>query len=357
MSWITRLSPRGRTLLVGVVVSAALIAVGAAVPIPYVAVGPGVTFNVLGEVDGEPVISFTGEDIPASVDEPTSGHLNMTTISVTDHMTLFAALGLWATGERALVPREDFFPPNRTVEQVNEQNAQLFRESQSQAEIAALRYLNYPEVVYAGTIVEESPSYGILEPQDQILAVDGTKVTDRASLLDAMDGMTPGQVVTVTVDRDGEMMDLKVTLGENPERPGVGILGIPAPDRPTAPFTPTISLANIGGPSAGLLFTLGLIDKLTPGELTGGKFIGGTGEIRVPEDPTKPAEVGAIGGILLKMISARDAGATVFLVPEANCQEAVTRIPEGLTLAKVATLDAAMAAVETVAKGGTPVGC
>ena len=91
--------------------------------------------------------------------------------------------------------------------------------------------------------------------------------------------------------------------------------------------------------------------------MTGGKFIGGTGEIRVPEDPTKPAEVGAIGGILLKMISARDAGATVFLVPEANCQEAVTRIPEGLTLAKVATLDAAMAAVETVAKGGTPVGC
>ncbi len=358
MSWITGLSLRGRTVLVGSVLSAALIAVGAAVPIPYVAVGPGVTYNTLGSVNGTEVISFSGEGIPASVDESyPDSHLNMTTISIKDHMTLFAALGLWATGNYSVVPREEFFPPNQTVQQVNEANAQMFRDSQSDAEIAALRYLNYPSVVYAGDIPAGSPSAGVLQPQDQITAIDQTKVTDSASLVAALGSTVPGQVVTVSIVRDGKPMDVKVTLGERPDKNGRGYLGIVPTDRPVAPFTITISLADIGGPSAGLMFTLGIIDKLSPGDLPDGRFVAGTGEIDLQPNPADSPKVGPIGGILMKMISARDAGASVFLVPEPNCQEAVTRIPAGLQLVKVGTLDEAMTALKTLAAGGTPPGC
>ena len=130
----------------------------------------------------------------------------MTTISVTDNMPLFGALGMWATGRYALAPREDYFPPDKTVEEVNEQDAQAFRDSQSAAEIAALRYLGLP----GGGLRRrrsrtDSPSAGVLEPQDQIVEVDGTPVTDFAVAAGrARRHDRPGQVVAVTVLRDGE---------------------------------------------------------------------------------------------------------------------------------------------------------
>jgi PDZ domain-containing protein len=357
MSWLRRMSVRGRTVLVGSVVSIALVAVASAVPIPYVAVGPGVTFNVLGSVNGTEVITFTGEDIPASVNEPTSGNLNMTTISIKDHMTLFAALGLWATGTFSIAPREDFFPPGQTVQQVNETNAKLFADSQSAAEIAALRYLDYPAVTYVGDIEEDSPAFGVLEPQDQFVSVDDKPITTLPTLIAALAGTKPGQVVKVTVKRDDKELDEKITVADNPNNPGHGFLGIRPVERPSAPFTPHIALQNIGGPSAGLMFTLGLIDKLTPGELTGGKFIAGTGEIQPGATESEASTVGAIGGIQLKMIGARNAGASWFLVPAPNCQEAAARIPSGLQLAKVANLNDAMDAVKKISAGQTPAGC
>ncbi|GGM07876.1 YlbL family protein [Nakamurella endophytica] len=360
MSVVTRLSIRARAMVVGGVASLALLAVGAFVPIPYVALGPGVTYNTLSAVGGTEVITFSGSGVPASVSEDKGpGHLNMTTISVYDHQTLFQAIGLWADGDYSLVPREEIFPPDKTVEQVNRENAQQFSDSQSNAEIAALRYLKYPNVVYVGTIPESSPSAGVLQPQDQITAVDGTAVTDYASLRAVLARTRPGQVATVTVDRGGKRVDARVTLADAaktgaPAGSTQGFLGIGAVERPKAPFTIKISLANIGGPSAGLMFTLGVIDKLTPGDLTGGRFIAGTGTMEIDDDK---GTVGAIGGILMKEIAARDAGATVFLVPADNCAEALTRVPDGLQLVKVATLSDAMAALKTLAGGGTPPGC
>ncbi|MTD13200.1 PDZ domain-containing protein [Nakamurella sp. YIM 132087] len=358
MNWFLSRSLRARTLIVGSVLGAALIAVGFTVPLPYVALGPGVTYNTLDDVDGTEVIGFSGDDIPASVQENSAtGHLNMTTISIYDHQTLFSALGLWAQGDFSLVPREEVYPPDKTVEQVNQENAALFSDSQSSAEIAALRYLKYPNVVYVGTIPDDSPSAKVLEPQDQITAIDGTAVSDFASLRTALADTTPGQTVTVTVLRDGAEQDEKVVLqaAADPATSGSqGFLGIGAVERPKAPFSISISLANIGGPSAGLMFTLGIIDKLTPGDLTSGHFIAGTGTMEVDDDK---GTVGAIGGILMKQVAARDAGATIFLVPEANCAEALTRVPDGLQLVKVATLDDAMNALKTIADGGTPPGC
>lgn len=363
MSWYSRLTLRGRTVVVGAALTTVLVVVGVAVPVPYVAVGPGVTFDTLGSIDGTPVIAFSGDGVPAAANdpEPANGRLNMTTISVTDGIRLFQALGLWATGEYALAPREDYYPPDKTVDQVRAEDAQAFRDSQSSAEIAALNHLGYPQVVYVGTINGDSPSAGVLEPQDQITAIDRTPVTDLASLSAALNGTVPGQVVDVTVARDGQDVDRKVTLGAVPAAsagstadtgdPGRGYLGVSAVQRPKAPFTITISLEKIGGPSAGLMFTLGIIDRLGGQDLTGGTFVAGTGTM------ANDGTVGPIGGVLLKLITARDAGATVFLVPDQNCAEARTQVPDGLQLVRVATLDDALSALATLRAGGTPPGC
>ena len=353
MSWFTRLSMRGRTMVVGGAASAVLLTAAVAIPIPYVAVSPGLTYDVLGTVEGTQVISFTGDSVPAGADrtDTGAGHLNMTTISINDGITLFEGLGLWASGRFALAPREDYFPPDQTVEQVEAQNAQAFKDSQSAAEIAALRYLKYPNVVYVGNIPDGSPSSGILQPQDRIVELDGTPITDFASLQAALAGTSPGQTVSVTVDRGGQNVTEKVTLGSNPAVGSQGVLGVGALERPVAPFDITISLERIGGPSAGLMFALGIIDRLSDQDLTGGRFIAGTGTIDAD------GNVGPIGGVLLKMITAREAGATVFLVPADNCAEALTQVPDGLQLVKVATLQDATTALQTLRDGGTPPGC
>ncbi len=354
MSSFSSMSLRARTLIVGSAISVALIGVGAAVPVPYVALGPGVTYNTLSSVDGTQVIAFSG-DAPASVKQSDgSGHLNMTTVSVYDQLPLFEALGMWVSGQYALVPRAEVYPPDKTVQQVDQQNSQDFQDSQSAAEIAALRYLKYPNVVYVGTIADTSPSHDLLQPQDQITAIDGTAVTNFVSLQAALKNTSPEQVAAVTVLRGTKRIDAKVKLMANASVGKQGFLGIGAVERPKAPFTISISLANIGGPSAGLMFTLGILDKLTAGGLTAGRYIAGTGTMEVDDEK---GTVGAIGGILLKMIAAKAAGASVFLVPAANCPEALTRIPSGLELAKVSTLDDAVKALKTLAAGGTPPSC
>jgi PDZ domain-containing protein len=360
MSWFKALTVRGKALLVGLLLTTVLVTLGATVKIPYVALGPGSTINTLGTYDGTPIFTFSGTGIPAAADEPepAASHLNMTTVSVTDGMTLFGALGLWATGNFTLVPREEQFPPNQTVEQVQAKNAKDFQESQSASEVAALRYLDYPEVVYVGTIPEGSPSAEVLDPQDRIVALDGAPVTDFDSLRALLQATVPGQVVTVTVERAGgenatSRVDASVTLAANAESGPQGFLGIGAVQRPVATFTVANALADsgIGGPSAGLMFTLGLIDRLTAGDLADGRFIAGTGTI--DENGT----VGPIGGIVLKLIAARDAGATVFLVPAQNCPEALTRVPDGLTLVKVTTLTDAMSTLDALENERPTTGC
>ena len=235
-----------------------------------------------------------------------------------------------------------------------QQNTKDFADSQTAAEIAALRYLRYPNVVYVGTIAQGSPSYNVLQPQDQITAVDSSPVTDFPSLKASLKNTLPGQVVVVRVLRAQQPVDVKVKLMANAAAGQQGFLGIGAAERPKAPFTISISLAHIGGPSAGLMFTLGILDKLTPGGLTAGRFIAGTGTMEINDNK---GTVGPIGGILLKMIAARDAGASAFLVPADNCPEALTRVPGGLRLARVSTLDDAVKAVRTLAAGGTPPSC
>ena len=122
-------------------------------------------------------------------------------------------------------------------------------------------------------------------------------------------------------------------------------------DAPWAPFTVDFNLANIGGPSAGLMFSLAVVDKLTTGDLNDGKFVAGTGTI------TGDGKVGPIGGITHKMLAAREAGATIFLVPADNCEEAKTAHDDGLELVRVENLDDAVAALKTLSAGGERPAC
>jgi Lon-like protease len=319
---------------------------GGLAPVPYVALRPGPTFNTLGEVAGKTVV-----DIKGTQTYPTSGHLNLTTVSVIDNVTMYGALSLWISGRSALIPRDEVFPPGLSEQQVEKQNQQLFQDSESKAETAALRYLGYPAKVVVDQVVIGGAANGVLTAGDRLLAINGRETRIAQQVVEMLAGSRPGQVVQVRFQRlEAAPREAAITLGTG-DQPSRGYLGIGVADQPDVDFDITISLADVGGPSAGLMFALAIVDKLTPGALAGGFFVAGTGAIETG------GEVGAIGGIPLKMIRARESGASVFLVPSDNCAEAVQRAPGGLRLVRVATLTEAVRALDALRAGQQPPGC
>jgi PDZ domain-containing protein len=320
--------------------------VGGLVRVPYVALGPGPTYDTLGSVEGTPVVQVTGEPT-----YPTSGQLRMTTVSVSDDVTLFGAAALWISGRYALAPREDYFKPGETEEDVERQNKKMFQDSQSNAEVAALRYLGYPVKVLVQEITKGAPADNVIAPGDRLLVVNGTKITSQEDVRAALMGTMPGQQVMVTVQHEDQPeRTVPITLGRagdfNPDdQRSEGFMGMLPVDRADVPFRTTITLQDVGGPSAGLIFALAIVDRLTPGELEAGQSVAGTGEIDVKGNITP------IGGIPFKMVAAREAGATTFLVPAANCAEAMERVPDGLRLIKVDTLSTAVRALEDMPAG------
>jgi Lon-like protease len=336
------------TLFTSVVLVLAFGLLGAFVPVPFVALGPGPTYDTLGTDGDKPVIEVDGKQT-----FPTSGHLNMTTVSVTDRMSLFGALGMWASGRYALAPREVYFPPSKSEQEVEQENARAFDDSQTSAETAALHHLGYPTRVVVGQIIEGGPAENVLRPGDRLISANGKPVTDPQSLKAALAGTKPGDRVEIRFSRDGGPEQVaSIQLGTYPDgEEKQGFLGVSPTERPDVPFSIKIHLADVGGPSAGLMFTLAIVDKLTPGQLNGGKFIAGTGEINAA------GVVGPIGGIQFKMVKAHEAGATTFLVPEENCAEAKAEAPEGLRLAKVHTLQDATRALDAIRNERAPATC
>lgn len=341
------MSRRTWTLLTSVVLVVAFGLLGGFVRVPYVALGPGPTYNTLGSPSGEPVIQVDGHRT-----FPTSGHLNMTTVSVTDHLSLLSALGLWVSGSYALAPREVYFPPNKTEKQIERKNTRAFKNSQTTAEAAALSYLGYPVRVVADEVVPGSPAEGVIAPGDEILSADGQRITDPQSLTEALSDTKPGDRVRVRFKHgDAPARVATVRLAQRPDDQPQGFLGVNPAPRPAADFSVDISLADVGGPSAGLMFALAIVDKLTPGKLTGGAFVAGTGEI------TGQGKVGPIGGIGFKMVKAHEAGATVFLTPARNCPAAKSQAPDGMQLVKVNTLADAVDALNAIRTGEKPPTC
>ncbi|MCE7008230.1 PDZ domain-containing protein [Kibdelosporangium philippinense] len=340
-----QISRRGWTVLLSFLIVITLGLVGAFCHVPFVALGPGPTYDTLGSVDNTQIVQVEGAQT-----YPTTGQLRMTTVSLKREVTLFSAFGLWVSGRYALAPREEYIKPGQTEDEVQQQNVKLFQDSQSDAEVAAMRFLNHPVKVVVSEVTAGAPADRVIEPGDRLLRVNGKQITQAGDVVAAVEPTKPGQVIEVVLQRNGQERTVSVTLGSSADRPQ-GYMGIRGVDRADVPFKTTIHLQDVGGPSAGLIFSLAIIDRLTPDDLAGGQPIAGTGEIDTR------GVVGPIGGIGFKLVAAAEDGAKTFLVPAANCAEALADPPPGLQLIKVETLAGAVQALED-RKAGRPVpGC
>ncbi|HUN37571.1 MAG TPA: PDZ domain-containing protein [Trebonia sp.] len=342
------MSRRSLTLLIAGLATVVAICVSVFVSVPYVILMPGPTLNTLGSLSGTPLITISGHQT-----FKTSGNLNMVTVSYTGNpppstgINIFQALRAWLDPSEAVVPASEIFPPGQSAQQTQQQDTAQMAGSQQQAEAAALTALHiaYVTTVTVAQVESGTPASGVLKAGDVIVSVDGTTVTGATQLTTLITAHPAGTVLNLVVSRGGKNVPVSVATKEIGGKP---VVGIEVQEGYRFPFTVKISVGNIGGPSAGMMFALGIIDKITSLNLTGGKFIAGTGEI------TPAGQVGPIGGIQQKMVGARDAGATVFLAPAGNCADVVGAIPAGLKVVKVATLSQAISDLEAL-KAGKPV--
>lgn len=331
---------RGLIATLAGLVLLALLALAALLPVPFIVLSPGPTFNTIGDVDGVELVEITD-----TTTYPVTGALDMTTIREEGEprspLTVFGALAAWVDPNRAVLPRELLYGDDETTEEVQQRNAVLFSTSQSNAIAAALNTLGEPlvEDVVVTAVVEGTPAFGVLDAGELIVAIDGDPVRVPEDVVEAVRSQPVGATLVFTVERDGEDVDVDVVSAEKPDEAGVPYVGITVGINYRAEFPIVFALDDIGGPSAGMMFALAIVDKLTPEDLTGGGHVAGTGTI----DPT--GAVGAIGGIRQKLAGARGAGATLFLMPEVHCEEAAGHVPDGLTVVPVTTLQGALDAL------------
>ena len=343
---------RGRALAISAVSLLILVSVALLLPVPFVKMSPGPTYNVVGEVDGSPVIEITGTQT-----YPTTGSFDMTTVMESGGprggLTFVDAMASWFNSADAVVPRELIYPDDVSGEDVKTRQAMLFNTSESDAIAAALNYLKLPlktEVVVTA-VYSDTPAADFLLPKDQIISVNGVEVTEPKNVSESVQSSPVGTEFEFAIDRDGEAESISVTSADNPDKPGTPYIGIGVGVFYAAEFDINFTLQDVGGPSAGTMFAVGIIDKLTTGDLAKGRHIAGTGTM------SPDGKVGPIGGIRQKLAGARGAGAELFLIPAVHCKEAAGFIPDGLTVTPITTLTDAVKAVETWTSGGTVSAC
>lgn len=343
------LSRRVRTLIVTTIVFLVLFVLALTLPVPYVILSPGPTYNTLGSDDsGNVIITIDGR-----TPNRTSGHLNMTTVSVTTRpISAFQAVLGWLLHDQVVVPRSAVYEPGKSQQQTDQQNTQDFISSQDSAKVAALCELGYPKAFGVVSVLTAGPSHNVLLAGDRLVSIAGSPADTAAKLTAVLQAQTPGTKVPVVVNRAGKQMALSVTLAKPPKGGKGARLGIEVADTCLAPFTIDLGLANqIGGPSAGLMFALGIMDKIGKVDLTKGRFIAGTGTIDAN------GQVGPIGGIALKMIAAKDKGASVFLAPAGNCDEVRKATPSGLKVVRIDSLHTAVQDLLKIEQGRPVDGC
>lgn len=320
-------------LLVSAAVTLGILAIAFFLPVPFVKLAPGPTFNVIGEVDGAPVIQISGAETFL-----TSGDLDMTTVRESGGprggLTFVDAIGSWFNASDAVVPREMIYPDDISGEDVKARNAALFSTSESNSVAAALNYLELPvqTKIVATAVIVGAPADEVFLPRDELLSINGAPVSTPSDVVEAVQGSPVGTEFTFDIRRSAENKTVTVASGENPGATGKPYLGISVGELYSAEFDINFTLSDVGGPSAGLMFATGIVDKLTPEDLTGGNHVAGTGTI------TPEGVVGPIGGIRQKLAGARAAGAELFLMPEQHCAEAQGHIPDGLTVTPVTSL-------------------
>jgi Lon-like protease len=338
------MSRRSLTLAIAGLATVAAVLIAVLIPVPYVILTPGPTLNTLGKgPSGQPVISITGHPT-----YPTSGHLNMLTISYQGgpgaNLNIFEALRGWLDPSEAVVPESELFPPGQSAQQTQTQDTEEMASSQELAVAAALTqlHISYQTQVEVLSTVSGYPASKSLKAGDIIEDVDGQPVSGESSLSSMITVHPAGTVLQLTVLRAGKTLTVPVASKASG---GTPVIGVNVQEQYKFPINVQITVGDIGGPSAGMMFALGIIDKLTKDDLAGGKFIAGTGEI------TAAGQVQPIGGIQQKMVGARDAGATVFLAPTGNCSATTGAVPAGLRVVKVVTLSQAVSDLEAIKAG------
>jgi PDZ domain-containing protein len=342
------MSRRAATLIFASVLILVLGMVGAFLPVPYVALRPGPTTDTLGRLGKTPLIQITGART-----YPSTGHLNFVTVAYQggpgNRIDLFTALRGWLDPDVAIVPEEAIFPKNVSTKKVEQENTEEMATSQEAATAAALHELKMPTTttVVVDSVQPGTPAAVKLRPGDEIVAIDGKKIKQVPEVSALISGHKAGETVKFTIRRGGKETPVDVTTIASTDKTAAGkpVVGVVLREKFQFPVTVKISVGDVGGPSAGLMFSLGIYDKLTPQELTGGKFIAGTGTI------TPEGQVGPIGGIQQKMVAARGAGATIFLTPTQNCGDAVASAPKGLRLVRVDTMHGALQALSALRTG------
>jgi PDZ domain-containing protein len=341
-----RLSRVHVTLLTAFFVGLAVMVLGSVINLPYAVMSPGPTVNTLGTLEGQdlPLISIDGLKT-----YPAEGTLNFTTVSVAGGpgfpVDVWTVLGAWLDPDRDVFPVDDVFDPQASEEQVAEENAIQMEGSQQEATAVALRALGHdvPTHVVIAELLEVSKAKDVLEAGDRLVTIAGVPASDADKVREAIQTVEPGETLPVEVSRDNETLELVVPTIEGQE--GKTALGVLLRLDHDFPAKVSISAGEVGGPSAGLMFALGIYDKLTPGSLTGSKEIAGTGTI------DDDGIVGPIGGIKQKLAGAREDGAEFFLAPADNCSEVRGNIPDGLEVFRVASFDEARVVVEGIASG------
>jgi PDZ domain-containing protein len=325
----------------------------ATAPSPYVIERPGPVFDTLGDVENAAGDDVPLIDIPDETTYPTSGQLDLLTVYIDGSrerpLAWIEVAQAWFDPSRTVLPVDLVYPEGQTDEEADEESAQDMSNSQQDAVAAALGELGIPfesDFVISG-IIDDSPADGVLETGDEVLTANGIEVHDVEGLRAVVVDAGVGGAVELEIRRDGVTSTVTLVPAASPTDQSP-VIGVYAGQRyEEFPIDVRIQLENVGGPSAGMMFALGIYDKLTPGELTGGEHIAGTGTI------VGSGAVGPIGGIVQKMYGARAAGAAWFLAPESNCEDVVGNIPDGLEVFSVSDLDEAIATVEAIAADDT----
>jgi PDZ domain-containing protein len=350
------MSRRGLTFGLAGALFVILVVLATVLPVPYILLVPGPVTDTLGSIPGAkpntttPVVSVSGTQT-----YPTGGHIYLTTVGVVpgtcDHQpTLFQTLRAWLNKTEAVEPQQVQCPPNESPGDVQKANEHDMSQSQQDAITAALLQLGYPTTTRELTVSDVSsdvPAAKVLRVGDGVVAIDGHPINGLTPLRAQLATHKPGDTVALTIDRGGQRKDVSVKT-----------VAAPGTHRPIIGFTPDlratfkdvhvkigIDPAEVGGPSAGLAFTLGIVDQLTQGELTGGKTVAVTGTI------DGFGHVGPIGGIQQKIAGAKAAGATIFLAPASECEDARAVAPSSMTLVKVTTLQGALDALDALTSG------
>lgn len=316
----------------------ALLIAAAVTPLPYAAYSPGPTFDILAQnADEAELIQVDGHKTYYE-----DGQIRFTTVQTTardNKLSLIELLQVWADSDRAVIPYDVAHPRDFTAEQEKEQGQVAMATSQDVAKAMALKELGYDLVTSTQVIevVEDSAAYGKLEAGDVFVRADGKRVTEPQDVVDAVTSHDVGDPVRFVVRRGDQRLIVAIAPRKVDGEPKVGVS---VGESYEFPFEIKLRVdPAIGGPSAGLMFSLGIYDTLTPGSLTGGETIAGTGEL-LPD-----GTVGPIGGIEQKIAGAEDAGAELFFVPADNCPD-VAGLDPALQLVKASTMHQARVALE-----------